>query len=662
MNEKEAEKLIKRLREEINLHNYRYYVQNNPTISDYEFDLLLKKLEKMESIFPDLITPDSPTQRVGEKPLDGFKSVEHKIPMLSLANTYTFEELYEFDERIKKHFLDLEYVVEPKIDGVGVALLYENGLFVRGSTRGDGFHGDDITQNLKTIKSIPLKLYRNQIRNAEVRGEVYMSISGFKKYNKKQEKSGGFVFANPRNATSGSIRQLDPRIVSSRPLDIFIYFLSYSDNKNILTHENALDALKEAGFKINPLIKKVKNINEVINYCKEIEIKRDKLDYNIDGVVIKVNSFLQQKKLGETSKNPRWAISYKFAAKQSTTKINDIVVQVGRTGTLTPVAVLKPVEVDGVTVSRATLHNFDELERKDIRIGDFVLVERSGDVIPQVVKSIKEKRKGDEKKKKLPKKCPECGTSIVKSGEEVAIRCPNKSCPAKLKWRLIYFASRDSMDIDHLGAQTIDKLINKGLVDSITDLYSLSKDDILHLDGFKEKSAQNLIDSINKSKKNNLSKLIYGLGIRHVGKYASQLLSSKYESLDELANASEEELKEIDGLGDKSSESIVTFFSTDENKITIQRLKELGVSTESSSKQDQLLKGKKFIFTGSLKRFSRNKASDLVIEKGGIITSAVSKNIDYVVVGDKPGSKYNKAKKLNLKLISEEEFEEIINK
>ena len=660
MNKNEAKKEIEKLRKQINLHNYKYYVENNPVISDYEYDQLLKKLEQIESEHPDLITPDSPTQRVGGKPLEGFKTVEHKVPMLSLANTYTYDELRDFDERVKKYVLDIEYVVEPKIDGAGVALLYENGVLIRGATRGDGVRGDDITQNLKTIRSIPLRLHDNILKNVEVRGEVYMTISGFKKYNKKQSEKEGVVFANPRNAAAGSLRQLDSRIVAQRPLDNFIYFVSYSD-KDLKTHENALETLKKAGFRTNPLAKKVKDIEEAIKYCKKLEDIRESLDYEVDGAVIKVNSLAQHKILGETSKNPRWAISYKFTAKQSTTYLSDIAIQVGRTGTLTPVAILEPVEVGGVTVSRATLHNFDELKRKDIRIGDTVLIERSGDVIPQVVKSIKEKRTGNEKRKIIPKKCPICRTEVARTEGEVAVRCPNKNCPARLKWRIRYFASRDAMDIDHLGESTIDKLLEEGFVDNIADLYFLKKEDILKLEGFKEKSAQNLLDSIEKSKKQDLSRLIYGLGIRHVGKYAAQLLAAKYNSIDELAKTSSEELKETDGLGEKSADTIATFFATDENIQLINRLKEIGVKTKEERKKDLPLKGKKFVFTGGLTTLTRPEASDLVKQKGGIVASSVGKDIDYVVLGESPGSKYEKAKRLNLNILSEDEFKKLVS-
>ncbi|UCF12448.1 MAG: NAD-dependent DNA ligase LigA [Thermoplasmatales archaeon] len=662
MNKKDAKKRIKKLRDEINYHNYKYYVENNPVISDYEFDQLLKELESLEDKFPDLVTPDSPTQRVGGEPLEGFTTVEHKKAMLSLDNTYTYDELREFDERVKKNVGDVQYVVEPKIDGTGVALLYENSILVRGLTRGDGVGGDDITSNLKTILSIPLKLRGITLKNVEVRGEVYFPLEGFKKYNRMQAEKREAVFANPRNAAAGSLRQLDPKIVASRPLNIFVYSISFSD-KEFLTHEKAIKALQEAGFRVNPLVKKVENMEEAIKYCVELEKKRETIDYEIDGAVIKVNSLAKQKELGETIKHPRWAIAYKFAAKQATTRLKDIAIQVGRTGTLTPVAILEPVPVGGVTVSRATLHNFDELKRKDVKIGDVVLVERSGDVIPQVVKSIKEKREGNEKARRIPKKCPICGSKIIHTEDEVAVRCPNRMCPARLKWRIKYYASRDAMDIDHLGESTIDKLIENDFINNIADLYTLKKEDILTLEGFKEKSAQNLIDSIEKSKNQSLSRLIYGLGIRHVGKYAAQLLASQYNSIDKLAITDIEELREIHGLGDKTAEAIGTFFGTEENNELISKLKDIGIKTqEVITTENMPLKGKKFVFTGRLQSLSRPDASDFVKQKGGIVSSSVSRDTDYVVVGEKPGSKFEKAKKLGLTILDEEEFKKLVGK
>jgi DNA ligase (NAD+) len=660
MNQNEAKKTMAKLRDEIHYHNYKYYIENNPVVSDYEFDMLLKKLESLEQQFPELITPDSPTQRIGGQPLESFTSVEHKIPMLSLDNAYSYDELRELDERVKKNVGIVEYVCEPKIDGLSIALIYENGVFVRGATRGDGIKGDEVTANLKTIHSIPLKLRGSALKNVEVRGEVYFPMAAFKKFNKEQEKKGEPVFANPRNAAAGSLRQLDPRIVAARPLDIFLYYISDSD-KEFQNHEKALDALRASGFRVNPLIKKVSNIEEAITYCADLQEKRELLDYEIDGVVLKVNSFAQQKELGSTNKHPRWAIAYKFSAKQATTRLNDIAIQVGRTGTLTPVAILEPVQVGGVTVSRATLHNFDELKRKDIRIGDMVLVERSGDVIPQVVKSAIEKRTGEEKTRKIPKKCPVCGSDVVRTLDEVAIRCPNKQCPARLKWRIEYFASRDAMDIDHLGGQTVDKLIDKGLVDTIADLYQLTKKDLMKLEGFKEKSVQNLLDSIEQSKHQGLARLIFGLGIRHVGKFAAQLLAAQYSSIDELGEASAEELMQIHGLGEKTAEAIATFFATEENQELIKKLKKIGIKTKQDvPKESQPLRGKKFVFTGGLQTLSRPDASDLVMKKGGMMASAVGKDIDYVVVGADPGSKYDKAKKLNLKIIDETEFKQLV--
>lgn len=658
MNKNDAKKQIQKLRDDINYHNYQYYIENNPVISDYEYDMLLKKLEALETQYPDLITSDSPTQRIGGEPLKGFKTVEHKIPMLSLDNAYSYDELREFDERIKKNITDVEYICEPKIDGASIALIYENGVFIRGATRGDGIKGDDITSNLRTIRSIPLRLQGSDLQNAEVRGEVYFPISSFKKFNKEQEKKGEQVFANPRNGAAGSLRQLDPRIVASRPLDTFLYYISYSE-KDFKSQEKALGTLRTAGFRVNPLIKKASDIEEAISYCKTIETKRETLDYEIDGVVLKVNSLAQHRELGSTIKHPRWAIAFKFIAKQATTRLKDIVIQVGRTGTLTPVAILQPVQVGGVTVSRATLHNFDELKRKDIRIGDMVLVERSGDVIPQVVKSISEKRTGEEKARAIPRKCPVCGSDVIRTLDEVAVRCPNKQCPARLKWRIEYFASRDAMDIDHLGAQTIDKLIEKGFVDTIADLYSLTEKELLTLKGFKEKSVKNLLDSIEKSKQQGLARLIYGLGIRHVGKYASQLLAAQYHSIDELAKKTAEELTQIHGLGDKTAEAIATFFATEENIELINKLKDIGIRTKETKKEGRLT-GKKFVFTGTLPSMSRPDASDLVMKNGGMVASAIGKDIDYVVVGADPGSKYEKAKKLGLTIIDENEFKKVV--
>lgn len=656
MDKKKAIILIKKLRKDINYYNHKYYIENNPVISDFEFDKLLKELEQIEYNFPDLITPDSPTQRIGEKPIDHFETINHITPMLSLANTYNNKELRDFNNRLLKKFDRVSYVVEPKIDGIGAALVYENGLLVRGVTRGDGVKGDDITGNLKTIRSVPLKLDKIDIKFLEVRGEIFMSKSGFNNLNKNLLEKNEPTFANTRNAAAGSIRQLNPKIVASRPLDIFVYQISYSD-KIIETHGEALNILKKVGFKTNPLTKKVKDIEEAINFCEELEKIREDLDYNIDGAVLKIDSIEKQKILGSTTKNPRWAISFKFAAQQATTKLLKINIQVGRQGTLTPVAILDPVKIGGVTVSRATLHNFDEINRKDIKIGDIVLVERSGDVIPQIVKSIKEKRQENNKFFEIPKKCPICNTNVINESEEVAIRCPNKMCPARLKWRVKHFASRDAMDIEHLGFATIDKMIENNLISDISDIYFLALDDILSIEGFKEKSAQNLINSIEKSKNMTFERLIYGLGIRHVGKYSAQIISKSYSSINELINADEEDLKKIDGLGDKTANEIASFFSNDENINLIKRLIEVGVKTRKNQINKELpFKDKKFVFTGSLKSYSRTESSDIIKSKGGNILSSITKTTDYVIVGEKPGSKLEKAKNLGLKILNEEEF------
>lgn len=623
--------------------------------------MLLRQLQDLEAQYPDLITPESPTQRVGGQPVEGFKSVTHKIAMISLDNAYTFDELKEFDARVQKNVGPVEYVAEPKIDGLGVALLYENGVFVRGATRGDGAKGDDITQNLRTIHSIPLTLFGNQLKNVEVRGEVYLPLEGFKKLNREQEKRGEPLFANPRNAAAGSLRQLDPRITASRPLKAFLYYISWCEDCIFKTYWEFFEALRRAGFSVNPLIEKVANIEEAIEYCKRLSEQRDTLDYEIDGIVLKVNELEKINRLGQTIKHPRWAIAFKFSAKQATTKLEDIAVQVGRTGALTPVAILRPVQIGGVTVSRATLHNFDELKRKDIRIGDIVLVERSGDVIPQVVKPIVEKRTGHEKVKAIPRICPDCGTPVVRTLDEVAVRCPNKRCPSRLKWRIEYYASRDAMDIEHLGGQTIDKLMEKGLVDSIADLYVLTKEDLMSLEGFKDKSAENLLESIERSKHQGLARLIYGLGIRHVGKFAAQLLASHYSSLDALSRASAEELDVIPRLGEKTAEAIATFFATEENQMLLEKLKKAGVAMQQQKPVGPSpLSGKKFVFTGGLETLTRPQASDLVIKKGGMVVTSVGKDVDYVVAGEDPGSKMAKAEKLGLKILDETAFKKLV--
>jgi DNA ligase (NAD+) len=658
MEKDKAKQKIEKLRNEIRHHDHKYYVEDDPVISDFEYDKLVKELEGLEEQFPELITPDSPTQRVSGEPVSEFPSVEHKTQMLSLDNTYNFDELRDFHKRVLKKIPECKYVVEPKIDGLGVALVYEEGLLVRGSTRGDGIVGEDVTLNLKTIHSIPLKVHDERLSNCEVRGEVFMSLPGFKKMNKDREKNGEPVFANPRNAAAGTIRQLDPKIPASRPLDIFIYFLSYLEGLGFYTHWESLGAMKKAGFKINPLAKLCNDLDEVIEYCKELEENRDELDYEIDGAVIKVDSFEQQRILGTTTKHPKWAIAFKFKARQATTRLLDIRIQVGRTGALTPVAVLEPVELGGVTVSRATLHNEDEIKRKDLRIGDIVLVERSGDVIPQVVKAIEEKRTGDEKEFTMPTKCPECGGEVERPEGEARWRCQNIQCPAQLRRRISHFAAKGAMDIEHLGPETVEKLLESKLIESLDDLYSLKKEELLELEGFEEKSTYNLLKAIDESRTQELSRLIFGLGILHVGQYAAQLLAGYFGSLDALSQAMGYQLEGIKGIGKESAESILNFFADEDNKRLIVALKQKGISP--TAKITGPLNGKQFVFTGSMENITRGEAKEMVEKKGGIVSGSVSKNTDFVVVGKKPGSKFEKAKKLVIKILDEEEFKKLV--
>ncbi len=661
MEKEDAKKRIEELREEIRHHDHKYYVENNPVISDYEYDQLVKELGRLEERFPDLITPDSPTQRVSGEAVKEFPSVEHRAEMLSLDNTYSFEELREFHKRVLKKIQECRYVVEPKIDGLGVALVYENGIFARGATRGDGRVGEDVTLNLKTIRSIPLRLVDERLANIEVRGEVFMPVKGFREMNKRREEKGEQIFANPRNAAAGSIRQLDSKIPASRPLDIFIYTMSYLEGKEFETHWESMTALKDAGFKVNPLVKPCKDLEEVIEYCTELEEKRDELDYEIDGTVIKVNELEHQRTLGETTRHPRWAIAYKFKARQATTKLKEIRWQVGRTGALTPVAILEPVEVGGVTISRATLHNEDEIRKRDLREGDYVLVERSGDVIPQVVKSILEKRPDDSKPFTMITQCPECDGEIERPKGEARWRCQNLQCPAQLKRRIGHFASRSAMDIEHLGPETIDKMLDAQLVKGLEDLYTLKKQDILELEGFEEKSADNLLMAVENSKSGELSRLIFALGIRHVGQYAAQLFAAHFKSLDNLAKAQYNELEGIKGIGKETAESIVNFFSNEDNRKLINALKERGVEPESEEVMEpRALEGKQFVFTGSLEGMSRAEAGETVKRLGGIVSSSVSKNTDFVVAGENPGSKLEKAKKLGISIIDEEELRKLV--
>lgn len=664
-NKTEIKKEIEKLREEINQHNYNYYVLDNPIISDYEYDQLMKQLITLEQEYPEFITPDSPTQRVGAKPQEKFRTIRHLEPMLSLANAFSEEELIDFDQRIKKNFPQqyYDYVVELKIDGLAIALVYENGLLTRGATRGDGIIGEDVTQNLKTIKSIPLKLreYKN-IEIIEVYGEVFMDRKNFARLNEERAKRLENIFANPRNAASGSVRQLDPAITANRKLDTFIYQATFPMKNIFSTHIEVLDFLKNAGFKVNTNTKLCANIKEAISFCKLWQYKKNELNYDIDGIVIKINQLSLREKLGATTKSPRWAIAYKFPAEQITTNVKDIIVQVGRTGALTPVALLEPVTISGSKIQRASLHNEDEIKRKDVRIGDTVLIQKAGEVIPEIVQVIKEKRSGKERIFQMPQSCPVCGSPVVKLREEVVSRCNNASCPAQIKERIRHFVSRSAMDIEGLGPALISQLVDKKIIKDFADIYYLKQEDLVPLERMAEKSADNIIKAIDNSKNRPLANLIYALGIRHIGIYASQLLSDKINNIYELGKFSPEELINIEGIGPIMAESIVLFFQQKENIQIIKKLEQAGVNIASEKKviDKGPLAGLQFVLTGTLENFTREEAKEAIERLGGKVTNSVSSKTDYLVLGQDAGQKYQKAKELNIKIIKEEEFQKML--
>ena len=655
------------LRKKINYHNYRYYVLDDPEISDAAYDLMMKELEGLEKKYPNLITPDSPTQRIGATPLKAFKTVQHSLLMLSLSNCFKEEEVEEFDQRVKKVLKmagDIEYVAEPKLDGVAVELVYERGKFVIGSTRGDGTIGEDVTLNLKTIKSIPLQLQElpsvKTPDRLEVRGEVFLGKKEFKLLNKRREDSGEPLFANPRNAAAGSLRQLDPRVTAGRPLTIFCHGIGKISGMKFKTHWEILKTLPRLGLKVNAIDYKCKNINEVMDSYREIKRKRDTLNCEIDGVVIKVNSLKFQERLGAISRSPRWAMAYKFEAHQETTKIKDIIVQVGRTGALTPVAIMEPIKVGGVVVSRATLHNQDEIDKKDIQIGDTVIVQRAGDVIPEVVKVIEGKRTGKEKRFVIPDKCPVCGSEVMRSNDEAAYRCVGLSCPAKLKEAIKHFVSKRAMDIDGLGDKLVNQLVGKGLLQDVADLYSLSVADLEGLERMAERSARNVVSAIGKSRGAGLERLTYALGIRHVGEHMAGVLVSNLGNMEKLMDADEESLMQIREVGPEVAQSIVDFFKQSVNRETINRLKKAGVSFTPVKRATNDLDGMTFIFTGGLEHYTREEAKSLVESRGGKVGSSVSNKTNYLIAGESPGSKLEKAKTLGVKIISEREFRKII--
>jgi DNA ligase (NAD+) len=663
-----AAKQIERLREHIRRHEYLYYVLDEPEISDIKFDQMMKELQQLEAAHPELVTPDSPSQRVGGAPRKGVETRQHSPAMMSLDNTYSTEDLEEFDRRVRELSgrNRIDYVAEHKFDGLSISLVYEGGVLTRGVTRGDGTTGEDVTPNVRTIRSIPLRVEPAELKklhlpaNFEVRGEIIMPLRGFEELNQMQDEQGGKRFSNPRSAAAGSVRVLDSEITRTRRLDFFAYLLLAGGRIPTRLHSESLESLRKLHFRISPDWRLCHSLDEVKKFIDSWEGKREKLPYEIDGIVIKVNEIGMQQELGFTSKAPRWAVAYKYPARQETTVVNDVKFQVGRTGTLTPVAMLEPVQVGGVIVARSTLHNMDEIERLGLRIGDTVIVERAGDVIPHVMKVVKE---GNSRREiVIPDRCPECGSKIHKDPEEVAYRCVNASCPAKRRESLLHFASRHAMNIDGLGEKIVDQLVDKGLVKDFADLYELKQEDVAALDRMAEKSAQNLLEEIKASKSNSLARLIYALGMRFVGERTAQLLADHFASLPKLAKATEEELVEVSEVGPKVAHSIADFFSEPANQKLIKRLEVEGLKMTGNRQapEDTRFAGMSFVFTGALMRRSREEAGAEVMRHGGKVSSSVSKLTSFVVVGSDPGSKQDKARSLGVTILTEDDFEKLL--
>ena len=661
-------KRIEELRELIRKHEHNYYVLNQPTISDKEYDFLMKELESLEDEYPSFVTQDSPTQRVGKDLTKEFKPVQHTEPMLSLANTYNEEDLLDFDRRVKDVLPEnetVEYVVELKIDGASISLHYKNGLLISAATRGDGYVGEDVTANVKTIKSIPLTVKKEiessfPLDDFVVRGEIFMSLDGFKKLNREREKNGEKLFANPRNSAAGTLKIQDPKIVASRPLNIFVYSLLLNNSDALLTQKQNLTILKKMGFNVNPNYKVCKNIDEVLKACHDFEKVRDLLSYEIDGAVIKVNSIKQQKIIGSIAKSPKWAVAFKFKAKQEFTKVINISWQVGRTGAITPVAELEPVFLAGSTISRATLHNIEEINRKDIREGDKVVIEKGGDVIPKIISVIKEERPKKSRKVSIPEKCPVCKCKTYKPKDEVAIYCVNSECPAQIKGKLIHFASRGAMDIEGLGEALINLLVEEKLIYNFDDIFSLKekKKNLIKIERLGEKSVENLITSIEESKAKPFSKVLFALGIRYVGSGAAQKLANHFLDIDKLINADENEIASVPEIGPSISASVREYFANEHNLKVVNNLKNHGLNFKGGKEviKSSFFIGKTFVLTGTLSDYTREEAGEEISKRGGKVTSSVSKNTDYLLSGENAGSKLKKAQTLGVKILTEDEF------
>ena len=657
----DAEKRIRELRATLEYHSKKYYNEDSPEISDFEYDALMNELKALEKEHPEFDSPDSPTQRVGGAALDKFEKVVHEVQMNSLQDAFSKEEIYDFDKRVRSAVQDFTYVVEHKIDGLSVSLEYENGRFVRGSTRGDGIVGEDVTQNIKTINSVPLRL-AEEIPFLEVRGEVFISKKQFLKINEMRENAEEPLFANPRNAAAGSLRQLDSKVTAERGLDIFVFNIQRIEGKEIKTHHDGLLYLKKLGFKVIPDNEVYKSIEEAYSRVLKIGDSRGELYFDIDGAVIKVNELEKRESLGATAKFPKWAIAYKVPAERQKTKVLDIVVNVGRTGVLTPLAYLSPVRIAGSTVSRATLHNMDYIDEKDIRIGDTVIIQKAGDIIPEVVEVDYDERTGEERKFGMPKTCPECGSEVVREEGEAAYRCTGMSCPAQRLRHIIHFVSRNAMDISGLGESIAEQMLAKGLISDAADLYYVKAEEIAGLEKMGEKSAQNLINALEISKKNDLHRVINALGIRHIGEKNAKTLARKLKSMDNIISADFEQLSELDDFGGVMAESVVSFFSQGQNIEFINKLKNAGVNMTAYEEEtsDMRFESMVFVLTGTLSKYSRKEASDIIESFGGKTSSSVSKKTTYVLAGEEAGSKLDKANQLGVRVISEEEFEEMI--